>query len=459
MLKNRTALRALALGLCAVLCLGALGGCGNADTEKPETPTEKATSGETGETPESGAGSETVKETETEEPKEKSVFDFDGSVSEETLRAYLSRAVTLSGGEMLSLSKSYAKDFILDVGAKYIARAATCWSPSAADYSTYNGQKNFISSVHKKDPDVVFEACLFECVNKDGINSIPVPAYVFEAFGKEPEERNFSYEDMIFEDGKYLNQWGTNSSVPDITRLETRMFFYYRATKYIDVGYEAFHMGQVNLMGAKDAGHRRYTELATMIREYAASNARRHFVFLNAHSHGFLDADGLLMFDFHMWPSRLHSDTKDADGNLTASVKLRYVDSIYGDSLGGKTHSGWTCEHLPYLVELDNWGAPVNPGVKQEGSIYVWGYDEISWFANQSDEYRRDFLTHIIDDVRNVDEDGYFAMPAERVAFILDGEGNRVSYYYYAYDKSAFSKGFGDQSTIKEVFADRAVGD
>ena len=99
MLKNRTALRALALGLCAVLFLGALGGCGNADTKKPETPTEKATSGETGETPESGAGNETVKETETEEPKEKSVFDFDGSVSEETLRAYLSRAVTLSGGE------------------------------------------------------------------------------------------------------------------------------------------------------------------------------------------------------------------------------------------------------------------------------------------------------------------------------------------------------------------------
>ncbi|MBP5293826.1 MAG: hypothetical protein J6023_06855, partial [Clostridia bacterium] len=65
----------------------------------------------------------------------------------------------------------------------------------------------------------------------------------------------------------------------------------------------------------------------------------------------------------------------------------------------------------------------------------------------------------IIDQVRTVDEDGYFALPGERVARIYDSEGNIVKWAYYAYDKSQFKDGFGDQATIKEAFASREIGD
>ena len=426
-----------------------LGACGTGVAE-PETdkPTDSETVKPVDETEES--------DTETEKPEPKSPFEFDGSVSEETLRAYLSRAVTIS--TTLSNDKSHIKKFILDVGAKYIGRAATCWSPSSSDYGTYNGQKQFIASVHRSDPDVVFEACLFECVNKDGVGSIPIPSWVFEAFDRPVEERNFNYDLMVFEDGTFANQWGQNSSVPDITRLETRMFFYYRACKYIDIGYEALHMGQVYLMSRRDKGYTCYTELNDMIREYAHKNARRHFVFMNAHVHGIIDANGYLMFDFHMWPSRLYSDPKEDDGDMPASVKVGYNDSIYNDSMGGKTYSGWECEHLPYLVELDNYGDS-KPGTRTNDSIHIWGYDEISWFANQSDEYRAEFIGKIIEEVRSADPEGYFAMPGERVAHIYNDKGEIVSWTYFAYDKSNYAKGFGDQAAIKAAFEARDIGD
>ena len=55
--------------------------------------------------------------------------------------------------------------------------------------------------------------------------------------------------------------------------------------------------------------------------------------------------------------------------------------------------SGWKCASLPYLVELDNWGASGKAG--QPGLPYwTWGYDEICWFAHQPAEYRAGHQLH-----------------------------------------------------------------
>jgi hypothetical protein len=42
---------------------------------------------------------------------------------------------------------------------------------------------------------------------------------------------------------------GSGASVPDISRLETRMFFYFMAKKYMEIGIEAIHFGQAELYG------------------------------------------------------------------------------------------------------------------------------------------------------------------------------------------------------------------
>jgi hypothetical protein len=65
-------------------------------------------------------------------------------------------------------------------------------------------------------------------------------------------------------------------------------------------------------------------------------------------------------------------------------------------------------------VELDNWGVSKHPGEAGQGGDWVWGYDEISWFANQSRQYRSQWLHYALNWVRKTDPDGYLGMPGSR---------------------------------------------
>ncbi len=449
--------RIIAMLVCIVTLAFALSAC-SFEREK-ETSSLSSTSTANTEKETSSSSPEDPTNTEKEIPEN---MRFDGAVTKDVLCNYLARAVTLSMENQFTLSKNatHVRSFILNTGAKYICRAATCWSPSNSDIATHDGQKAFIQSVHNEDPSVIFEACIFECISP-AVNEIKIPVYVFEAFGLTPEDRCFQYTDMYFEDGSYLNQWGTDTAVPDITRIETQMFFYYRAVSYIDLGFEALHMGQVHLIGANDTGWACFTKVLSMIRAYAKENARRHFVFINAHTHGIIDADGKLMFDFHMYPSR----PKAAEVTLTAPsavdpqeaiFEIGHSDSIYGKSLGGLTQSGWECDSLPYLVELDNFGNDISKLFIGDPSdtLRVYGMDEISWFANQPSSYREDFLEYAYNWVRDeAPGDGYFAMPGQRVATIYDENKVAISWQYYAYSVGTYKEGFGDEEAIKNIWS------
>ena len=145
---------------------------------------------------------------------------------------------------------------------------------------------------------------------------------------------------------------------------------------------------------------------------------------------------------------------------MPASVQKGRLDSLYGRSLGGLTHSGWSCDHLPYMIEIDNWGNKIEDiGVPDNSNFTVWGYDEISWFANQSDAYRARFLKEVTEDLPSIDPEGYFAMPGERIAYIHEkGSKVKTGDTYYAYDPALFEKGCGDQKVIKRIWSERGVG-
>jgi hypothetical protein len=96
-----------------------------------------------------------------------------------------------------------------------------------------------------------------------------------------------------------------------------------------------------------------------------------------------------LLLDFHSFPLRIvEVPERPQEGVL----KMGAMDSIYGRSKGGVVPSGWRGEHLPYLVELDNWDVSDRPGQPNVGGCWVWGYDEISWFAHQNEAYRNQWL-------------------------------------------------------------------
>lgn len=375
---------------------------------------------------------------------------FEDSISEEVLKNYLSRSLTYSFMSMAYGSAPADLSVITSTGAKYISRAIIPWEAETNFPTAMGKYKEVISNVHDKDPDVIVEACIFETVFPS-CEQTAIPGWVFQAFDKPAENRNFSYAAMLFPDNRYRNHWGNNGSVPDITQLETQMYFYYRACEYVKAGFEGIHWGQVELMGETDAKYQSFFKLLAKVRKYASINARRKLVLNNAHTHGIADDSGNLLFDFHTYPIRPKAPKGSvahapSESNPQETIlEINHLNSIYKRSLGGKTYSGWECTSLPYFVELDNYGAPPletlhNPNV----DYWAWGMDEISWFGNQPKHYRDSWLRYAYNWVRINDSQGFLCMTGSRPMYYANG--NKMGWYFCQDPK------FHDLNVIKDIW-------
>jgi hypothetical protein len=374
-------------------------------------------------------------------------YHFDGSISEAVLRNYLSRAMTT--GELLTERGNLDDNIrmLRKTGVKFAGRSVVLWGAEGWFPQMLPMVKRNAAKVHEADPNIILEACVFEIVSRD-VEKVPVPDWVFKAFDLPVEQRNFRYDGIIYESGRGRNHWGKEASVPDISRQETKLWFYCQAASYINAGVEAIHFGQMEIMNGNDPKFEHWRQLLTMVRQYGAQHARRHLVLCNAHvpNGGPVDAQGLLL-DFHEFPLRI-AEVKDRP--LEGVLQMHYIDSLYGRSRGGVTPSGWRCEHLPYLVEFDNWGVSDKPGQPNLGGCWVWGYDEICWFALQSESYRNDWIRYAWKWVREHDPAGYVEMPGIRcLANPVDGKA-----HYFANKRSnATPNGFGQEETIRDVWA------
>jgi hypothetical protein len=151
-----------------------------------------------------------------------------------------------------------------------------------------------------------------------------VPDWAFRALGRPVEKRNFRYADMLYPDGRRRNQWGRGSSVPDVSRPETKLWFYFLAASYIDLGFEAIHFGQAELMNGNDRSLEHWSQILSLVRAYAAEHARRHLVLCDAHvPSGGLVCDGRLLFDFHSFPLRIKEVPDKPQGSCLEGRLLR----------------------------------------------------------------------------------------------------------------------------------------
>jgi hypothetical protein len=173
-----------------------------------------------------------------------------------------------------------------------------------------------------------------------------------------------------------MTRFGKGGGVPLVNNLETQLWFYYLAVSYINIGCEAFHLGQVGLIGAGDKNLNNYVGLLSKIRTYARVHARRHLVLLDAHvPTGGMIKNGISLLDFNSFPLRIKAVPEKP---FNAILQLHYLDAIYKRSKGCISPSGWKCKSLPYLVEFDNYGKGKSPNVADTTSIFFWGWDEIS---------------------------------------------------------------------------------
>lgn len=373
-------------------------------------------------------------------------YKFDRTISREVLANYLSRSISMEG---VFNGRGNLEDnirMLTGIGAKYIGRSLCLWGAEANFLQNVERAKQEVPKMIAADPEMILEACVFETVSPR-VDQIAVPGWVFTDLGQPVEQRNFRYADMIYPEGQ-RRDWGRNASVPDESRLETRLWFYYQAASYVDAGFEGIHFGQVEIMNKNDPGNAHWDDLLGRVRAYAAGHARRHMVLCNGHvPSGGLMHNGRPLLDFHAFPLRI---MEVPDRPQEAILKVGFSDGIYGKSKGGVTFSGWSCEHLPYLVELDNWGVSKTPGQGRAGGNWVWGYDEITWFAHQSQQYRSNWLQYAWNWVRKTDANGYLQMPGSRT---LRSPLDNRRWYYANTASPAVPEGFGDEDAIRTVWA------
>ena len=384
-------------------------------------------------------------------------------MSREVLESYLSRAVTAG---FLYESDTLEDDLrlIARLGVKFLGRASGTWGATGNDELHFAQSKALADRVHAQDPEIILQACIFEFITKL-MEREKIPAYVFEAFGKPVEDRCFRFADArMLPEGAQADEPFEGGSMPDLNRDEARMWFYYRATKYIDCGFEALHMGQIHLYTAEDKGMKKTYELFQMIRDYAAKNARRHKVLMDAHTHG-VSVNGKLMFDYHAMPFT-RAPLEYYDGERIVLVRE-------GFSEGGMNPNGWYGEQMPLLMEYDNWGgkmfgeATVQEAIQNRGRHAVarwqwWGFDQIGYFANQPEEVRNHFIEYTYRWTQINNPHAFFEVPFRRtlggapVRFVRGDNGEiGVNGEYQLNNKSAACPmGFGQEDTIKACWED-----
>ena len=385
-------------------------------------------------------------------------YRFDGKISRQVLENYLSRSITMA--EIYRSPGNLDDDIrmLRNTGAKFAGRTIYLWGgePRISD-PTFLGQgRDMVERIHRNDPEVVLQAAVFEIVT-EGVGQVRAPDWTFREFAQAPQNRNFEYAKMLFPDGRLVDHWGKGSSVPDICQLETRMWFFFLAASYIDIGIEAIHFGQLDLMGRNDPENRQWAELLRHVRNYAARKARRHYLLCDAHTpKGGPVVDGKLLLDFHSFPLR---PKEVADSPQKAVLAIGYSDGLYGRSKGGIAPSGWHCEHLPFLVEFDNFGGSRTPGQASQArgpSIFTWGYDEITWFSHQPEAYRNEWLRYAWDWLKKNDPNAFLEMPGGRMLTngppIPGEEGGRMKWYFANTKSPACPNGFSQEETIKAIW-------
>lgn len=349
-------------------------------------------------------------------------FTFDGSPSKEVLYNYFSRSVgfnVLCHEKDPRLMKAHI-DLLKNVGAKFVGRSAFVWARcgEASDDAHFELVERNAKLIHEADPEIILQAVVFETLYEPFVESIKIPSWTFEAFNLPIEDRTFNVENICFADGRFRSFWGDKISAPDITRLEAKMWIYYRACRYILAGFESLHMGQVEYVtGLNDKGYYNWKDVMDKIRAFAEQNARRHYVICDAHVTGII-VDGISLFDLNKWPLRLKA-VKDEP--YKAVLEPLYHDSILGRSKSAIHPCGFEADPLPFMLEFDAWDLSNYAGEYRESDYYIWGFDDMSWHYMHSKKEREENLRYVWNYIRkNYPDDGFVELPCRRCSFLPD---------------------------------------
>ena len=395
-------------------------------------------------------------------------------VPEALVRHYLARSLSvqaLNYPEATVAKRRALITWAAAAGTRLAGRTGGWWATPKSDQAvrafidTLQGNARLL---HAGQPDLVVQGCVFELVEPH-LDSLTVPNRLRAAFGEDtlaPRQRRFRFANIVypeyFEPANHQYRWGDSPpgqapAMPDLSRPEAQLWFYYCAVLQLDAGCEALHFGQIQLMDDHDPGHRAIWGLLQRIRQYARTR-NRGFVLCDAHTHGeyydpqptapLPDSVRQLLFDFHSYPLRpFEADSVRAGPHAAYLAPDPWGNpggGIYGRSQGGRAPGGWLCRHLPAQAEFDN-GISGTPGKPGQWPL-VWGLDEISWFANQPAAYRNRWLIYAQARIRQLDPDTYFQPAGGRGLSFGVSVDAYPKYHYWATEA-------GQAETIRAIWA------
>lgn len=290
-----------------------------------------------------------------------------------------------------------------------------------------NRARCMVQDIKAIDDKIVIQASPNEFVNTGMTYQTMIPDYVWVDFGLVVPsiKRTFNIFDMKLN----VTQSQANSGIfPDISRIETQMFYYWLATQYIDMGYEAISFSALGGLGSSGISSIDGIRLVRMVKQYADKNANVRFVLITAHNNsGYVDSNNNLLFDFNTEPIRPSEDGNNSlypnnvNGGSCSIKKDLSCPTIYQNTLGGMNPSGWLIAHNLGLVFYDNyldnttspnlWGQIHSPAWNCFNPYHL---DEISWFALQTKRYRDSWIRYSYNKVKCLDNNLSVAFPIKR---------------------------------------------
>ncbi|HRF76116.1 MAG TPA: T9SS type A sorting domain-containing protein [Chitinophagales bacterium] len=385
---------------------------------------------------------------------------FCESISRTTLNKYLNKAAAFSYVTNPAYTDSQLDldiQMLQRLDPRWLGRVAGDWLAGNDDVFEFSRAEYIADRIHTEvSTYIILQAAIYEYIDpKVSLYSdwnILIPSDVLALYGYPAHTGYtgyFEHDNIVYP--------GTNT--PDMNRIEAQMWFYYRATRYIDAGYEALHLGQFMIMNDNDPLNAKWWDLLDKIRTYASTHARRKIVLIDAHVAGSgCEASGIeandvpytmlpggeipsgqLLFEYtsfgitpdeYFEPIENENNTYDGNDRL---VKINYTDcAMYDKGFGGTMPVDWGWSYgqshpIPSIAEFDLGGAPepfLCEGMKTDdytlcdadgdGSAddtpqwLTWGFGgESSWFGLQSPGYRRYFITYAFNRVKELDEDVY----------------------------------------------------
>jgi hypothetical protein len=388
-------------------------------------------------------------------------FSAQSDLTSDLVDRYLCRAIS----HFLPWSNPLrSRDFLQDTGTKYIHWSHLLWGQPPPDWKTLCAETD---AVHGSDwgSDVVYEAGVMEAIYRSQIDGAAIPDWLFQCMEdlginktRKPGPNGphfFSYENMFDRGAERwpkdnIGRWSRDKdgkdqgSVPDLTMVETQLWFAYLITEYIDAGFEGIFFGQYDLVGSRDTGSECLWELTQFTKRLAAERGYRHAVFLSTHHYcvaykGQLSPDSPTIFTHMTWPSRMFYSSKHEFGmetGLNATVDGQHRTAAELNMVIKKPPFD-----LPVLIEIDNYGpsAPGSPlACNSEGD------DEITAYKKKPHSARVGFLKYYCREFQT-----YTNKRGKSGRVHLAPSGERMGYMPYREQD-------GEEETIKELFTQAA---